>query len=155
MSLFAYIIPRFKIGSVTITLDYFLLTKNEPETKELIIENEIYANRDIINQGEYWVIEGQVNLFKYVVLTTIKTKFNTIYQYNKQQVFLYKQNTGDLFVDKDMNPVPFILTVIPKNLTTMDCNDILFVQFRSVREIDFQAGLSYDDFSKIIMSEGW
>lgn len=141
-SIFGNSAPKFiadfgGTGEATVLLNCWLTNKDEPVVKELIIESELTAERSIISRGEYWLFSGTVNLFKYGSLAEIRAKFEEIYAWNKTNVVLYKHRDGEPYKDSGGSEVLFYMTVMPKNLMTLDFKDLLVIEFRSLSGVDF------------------
>jgi hypothetical protein len=145
-SIFGSIAPKFvyDLGGTNETeviINYWVPTADEPDgDRDIIHEAEIEADREIIDRGNFWTFEGRVNLYKYGSPILIRSKFEEIYQFNKKKVVLWKHGDGEPFKDMLGNNVLWYMKVTPKNFYTLDYRDILFINFRSLKEIDFSDG---------------
>lgn len=150
-SIFGSTAPKFVFdlggsNEKTVILDYWVPITDEPDDdRDILQESELEADRDILNRGNFWTFEGRVNLYKYKIPNLIRSKFEEIYQYNKKKVVLWKHRDGIQFKDKDGNNILWYVNVTPKNLYTLDYRDILFIKFRSLKEVN------YSDNSTIII----
>ncbi|MGE5353920.1 MAG: hypothetical protein ACM3P0_17670 [Acidobacteriota bacterium] len=118
-----------------VLLDRWITIEDEPEAKEVILESELEADRDISHKGSYWTFSGKLYLFKY---NDPLSKFNEVYQFLNQKVVLYKHRDGEPFKDKDgNNALFFIEEITPKNMTTLDYRDVLIIKFISLKAISF------------------
>lgn len=121
-----------------VNLDYWVSLTIEPDIRNIKQESELDADRIILPRGEYLEIFGKINLFKYADLTSRQSKYQEIYEFRNKNVSFWKHRDGSPYKDKDGNEVLFYLeSVIPKNLTTLDYRDVLFLRFLSLKGIDY------------------
>lgn len=143
VSIFGSEAPKFNYNGIDVLLDNWVTLKFEPEgDNEVIQESEIEDKRNFITHNKFWIFEGLIDLYKYNSLSDIRTKFEEIYQYNHQDVVLYKYRDGFPFFTKDINEATFRLEMFPKDLDTLDCKDLLLLRFTSNEGIYFKTGLS-------------
>jgi hypothetical protein len=116
----------------SINLNYWISLSEELETKEIIHESELEADREIIPRGEFLTLQGRINLYKYKQMNLILNKYNEIMQINKKKVVLYKHRDGDFYKDLSDNPIYFFVNIQPKNLTSLDVRDVLYITFRAL-----------------------
>lgn len=126
-------------NETTVILGKWVTTADEPDSlREIINESELEDDRDIISLGgEFWKFEGFVHLHKYSDPELIRSKFEEIYQFNRQNVVLYKHKDGNYFKDTNGDAVLWKMNCFPKNYQPLDYRDLLIVQFRSLKGVDF------------------
>lgn len=126
----------------TVLLGHWVPGKDELDSEKVLIhESELETDRDFIDLGGgYWVYDGFMYLFKYNDPFLIRSKFEEINQFNRKKVVLYKHLDGDPFKDSLGNNVLFYMNCYPKNYQTLDYRDLLYIQFRSCRNVEFSNG---------------
>jgi len=144
-SIFGSAAPKFVFdlggeNEATVILNYWVTTIDEPDSREIVHESEIEADRDFIDRGDFWVYEGRVNLHKYSSMAFIRSKFEEINQFNKKKVTLWRHQDGEPFKDSNGNNLLFYMKITPTFLTTLDFRDILIINFRSLGAIDHSDG---------------
>lgn len=141
------------ITEMSVILDYWVPLKEEPDIRNVAQESELEADRFIIPRGEYLEIEGRINLFKYADDATRRSKFTQINQYKNKNVVFWKHRDGESYKDGSGNEVLFYLeSVIPKNLTTLDYRDVLYLKFVSLKEVVYATWGIIPQLEEIIMS---
>ncbi len=129
-------------SEATVILGHWVPGKNEQDGEKVLIhESELESDRDFIDLGGgYWVYDGFVYLMKYVDPILIRSKFEEINQYNRKKVVLWQHRDGDPFKDSLGNNMLFYMNCYPRNFGTLDYRDLLYIQFRSCKAVDFSNG---------------
>jgi hypothetical protein len=131
---------------VTIDLEYFFPTKDEPESlRAESVESQLTAERFILTRGgDFWEYSGWYYLFKEgSTIEDVRTKFDAIYQFNRTNVGLKKHADGDYFRDSDDNIILFYMECFPANIgkavggDLLDYRDVLYMTFRSLKAPNF------------------
>lgn len=115
-------------------LEHWVEIDFDYDTRSTAHEDQLEADRDFLERGEYLDITGKLYLFKY---PDVKVKFDEIYQFRKKKVVFFSHVDGDMYRDKDGNPVLFYIEyIIPKYLGILDYRDVLYMRFRSLTEVN-------------------
>lgn len=126
------------LTEITVNLDYWVTLSEEADTRNVKQESELEADRIILPRGEYLEIFGKVNLFKYADMASRQSKYQEIYEFKTKNVAFWKHRDGSAYKDENGSEVLFYLeSVIPKNITTLDYRDVLFLKFLSLKGIDY------------------
>jgi hypothetical protein len=121
---------------VTVLFDYFVLTIDETQLKELTLEEELAANRNFISLGEYRRITGLIYLYQYTTLSAANAAFTALNNLKKQLVVYFPHRDANPMEDVNGNPVLFYLrTVEARNLDALDYRDVVFVELLSTTEV--------------------
>ena len=161
-SIFGSSAPKFVFdlgggSEATVNLDYWVPIKEDPDTRNIKQESELEADRIILPRGEYLEIEGRVNLYKYADVASRQSKFAEIYQYKNLNVSFWKHRDGSAYMDENGDEVLFYLeSVIPRNLTTLDYRDVLYLRFLSLKGIDYPNSFTIiPTLEEIVMSNDY
>jgi hypothetical protein len=144
------------ITEMTVMLDYWVPLREEPDVRKSFQESELEADRFIISRGEYLEIEGRINLFKYPNDAARQSKFTQINQYKNKNVVFWKHRDGEAYKDINGAKVLFYIEhVIPKNLTTLDYRDVLYLKFVSLKEVVYPGWEIIPQIEEIIVDDSF
>lgn len=143
---------HYLITEMTVNLDYWVPLAEEADIRNVALESELVADRDILDRGEYFEFYGRLNLYKYGVeeviegakgdaptmeMETIRAKFQEVYHYRKRKVTLFKHIDGHPYRDSNGDEVLFYIeSIILKNIAPLDYRDVLYIRFLSLTEVD-------------------
>lgn len=137
MGIFGTTEPKYitVVGSTTVALPYSQVISSEPSTDYVEQRSELTGERQFLPRGTHWVVEIQVNLWKYSSPTPA-TKYATIAGHRGAKVYLYLHSDGNPFYKSAGVSAAFVLKeVSPKWVTDTDYKDILILRFESADTI--------------------
>lgn len=136
--------PKFKRGSTTVMINYWITTKDEPESMMITHESDINKHREYdyftVNPIEdHWLFEGIINLGKY---TYPASKYNEINAHKRQLVQLWRHADGDYFKNTNGDTILFLLKdIIPFRFEKPGFPDRLLLKFESQDFVDISKGI--------------
>lgn len=160
-SVFGKLAPKFFRSSTTVLLDYWMTTKDEPETIMITHESDINKHREYdyfttAPTQDHWLFEGIVNLGKY---TDPASKFNEIFAHKRQLVQLWRRRDGDYFKNSSDAMVLFLLKeIIPFRFDKPGFSDRLLLKFESQDFVDISKQVTsgiYPQLEEIVMSNDY
>jgi hypothetical protein len=143
-SIFGINPPKFKRGTTTVMINYWVTTKDEPESFVIRHQSDINKHReyDYFTSSaieDHWVFEGIINLGKY---TYPASKYNEINAHKRQLVQLWRHADGDYFKNTAGSTVYFLLKeIIPFCFDKPGFPDRLLLKFESQDFVDVSKAL--------------
>lgn len=114
-----------------------VLTKCEPQVRDIIHEDEIAARREVVNRGGFYEIEYLVYIYKYAS-TGDKTFYDNLINnlYKREVYFKLHGEAGYIkIIGTSTNARFYVQDAIIRPLKTNDTRDVMTVRLISLDEV--------------------
>lgn len=142
--MFGILPPKFKRGTTSVVINYWVTTRDEPESMFITHESDINKHReyDFFTTSkiqDHWLFEGIINIGKY---SYPYSKYNEINAHKRELVQLWRHADGDYFKNTNGDIVYFFLKeLIPFHFDKPGFPDRLLLKFESQDFVDVSKAL--------------